>query len=161
MVSVLVNIMGQNEPQLALRMFKANLIPWILVFVIIGLWMIVFKSQLAFVLSGNSEAGAIVESAILYATLFAFLGCTNRLIMSLLHAVKSQTVIFSLSVVDYYLIGIPFMLLLTVNLDMGVNGIFLGAAIGSAVATLLATRRLFMIDMESESKITQKRLAEE
>ena len=142
-------------------MFKANLIPWMLVFAIIALWMIVFKSQLSFVLSGNTEAGVIVESAIPFVTFFAFLGCTNRLVMSLLHAVKSQTVIFSLSVVDYYLVGIPFMLLLTCNLDMGVNGIFLGAAIGTGVATLLATRRLFMVDMELESKITQKRLAEE
>ena len=87
-VSMIGNLIGENKPDLAWRLYRVNLLPWILFFAILCGLMAFFPEQLAHALSGESQAAKIEEQVMWAASVFAFMTSLNRLLLSPLFAVK-------------------------------------------------------------------------
>ena len=153
-VSIIGNLLGENNPDLAWRIYRANLLPWLsFIFVLCSL-MIVFRKQVAFMLSAESVAHDLEVDAMVVVAFFCLFTCFNRVIMSPLMAMKMQATVLIITITDFYLIGIPLSCLLTFSFGMGINGLFLGGAVGTAIATLLCIRKILQIDMKEEARLT-------
>jgi Na+-driven multidrug efflux pump len=72
-IAVFGNLLGENEPELAWRMFKVNMMPWTSIFAFISILMIAFRGPITTLFSGESEAKNIEEEAMVISAIFAFL----------------------------------------------------------------------------------------
>ena len=161
LVSIIGNLLGENRPDLAWRMYRANLPPWLTFITVLCAMILVFREQVAQLLSDESTAHDLEVDAMGTVAFFCLFTCFNRVIMSPLMAMKMQATVLVITIIDFYLIGIPLSCLFTFSFGMGINGLFLGGAIGTAIATLLSIRRILQIDMKEEAKLTMERLESE
>ena len=73
---------------------------------------------------------------------FSFLINSNKVVLSPFMAIKMQTTVILMSLVETVLIGLPLSAILTFTCGMGIDGLFLGGAIGAGVASLYCLKKI-------------------
>src|SRR5690606_35762024 len=77
------------------------------------------------------------------AALLQFADCQQNLAVGAMRGMLKARDTFVLTMVGYWLIGVPVVLVFTYVLHMGVNGIWLGFFIGLSATALLLWRRFY------------------
>ena len=75
MVTLVGNLLGENQPVNAWRMVRVNIVPWSVFFLVMSALMVIFAGQIATLFSGESEAKDIETSAMIYVALYSFFSC--------------------------------------------------------------------------------------
>ena len=150
-IALFGNLLGENQPEIAWRMYKVNMYPWISLFALISILMITYRDSVSMLFSGDTEAKYIEEEAMVWSSLFVFLTCSKMCIQSPFAAMKRQNILLTTSIIDFFIIGLPLSALMAFNMGMGVNGLFLGGCIGTLVGTAIQIGHLCRIDVVEEA----------
>ena len=90
MVSLVGNLLGENEPMKAYRMYRVNHVPLGLFFASISLLILIFREPLATLFSGESEARDIEARALIYLALHTFFNLNMSVFYAPFYAMKKQ-----------------------------------------------------------------------
>ena len=129
-------------------------------FVAMGVVAIIYvtlpETLIGLILKKNTEnVGAVLQIAVpllALAALLQFADCQQNLAVGAMRGILKARDTFVLTMVGYWLIGVPVVLVFTYVLHMGVNGIWLGFFIGLSATALLLWRRFYYYVRQMEQQ---------
>ncbi len=115
-----------------------------------ALLFIIFKTQLAFLLSMDKEVIDLASSLLVVAAVFQLSDGTQVVGLGILRAMKDVKVPTTITLLSYWGVGIPCSYLLGFKAGMGTHGIWYGLSIGLTVAAILLYWRFRIITKRLE-----------
>ncbi|KDQ06320.1 hypothetical protein BOTBODRAFT_39663 [Botryobasidium botryosum FD-172 SS1] len=128
-----------------------------LAFVISSLLMI-FRKSWARLFNNDAEVVSRVAHVMPLLALFQVFDAINSISGGVLRARGKQFVGAVLNVTAYYVVGIPFGLLLTFHFKMGLSGIWIGISVALAYAAFIGVWLLLRTDWEQEVMRARERI---
>jgi MATE family multidrug resistance protein len=158
--SVIGNLLGENQPEFAWKLYKTNMRVWFFIFLSMWVFMNVFAEQICTLYSAESDAKYLEVKAMKWSATFTLLTCLKAAIQSPFISMKKHVVVLATQLTDYYLIGLPLSAALAFS-GWGVDGLFMGGTTGTLCGFLFIAFFHSRIDYKLEAELCQKRLIEE
>ena len=158
--TVIGNLLGENQPELAWKVYKTNMYVWFTVFILMWLFLVTFNESICTLYSADSDAKYLEVEAMKWSATFTLLTCFKASVQSPFISMKKHVLILACQMADYYLVGLPLSAALAFS-GMGVNGLFMGGSVGTLAGFLFMLFYHARLDYKVEAELCQKRLAEE
>ncbi|ORE22194.1 mate-domain-containing protein [Rhizopus microsporus] len=153
------HLLGANEPRKSNLCFMVSAGIGVLCTFINALAIFAYRSQIAHHFSSDSEVVEATINLLQVASVCHFTMGIGIVFSYVLNALGKQTIVASLNVVSYYMIGLPFGIYLTYQCDWGLEGIWAGVALSGIVKTLCEFSILtYLVDWRHECQLATNRI---
>ncbi|PHZ07404.1 MATE efflux family protein [Rhizopus microsporus ATCC 52813] len=153
------HLLGANEPRKSNLCFMVSAGIGVLCTFINALAIFTYRSQIAHHFSSDSEVVEATINLLQVASACHFTMGIGIVFSYALNALGKQTIVASLNVVSYYMIGLPFGIYLTYQCDWGLEGIWAGVALSGIVKVLCEFSILtYLVDWRHECQLATNRI---
>lgn len=122
----------------------------ILISIICGLILLFLRKEIAGLYTNDPVVLRLTTEFLLYALFFQLSDAIAAPIQGALRGYKDVNITFIMSLISYWVIGLPFGYLLALYTDMGAFGYWIGLIVGLAVGAICLSTRLWYIQKDKK-----------
>lgn len=158
--TIVGNKIGENQPDEARKMGYAAILFSLILCTVTNFLLVSFRNVWAQLCTNDVDVSSLIMLIIPLYCLAQFSDAINDVVVGIITGVGHQKKAAVGNILGYYVIGLPCMYYLALEMDMGVLGIWIGILIGNICGLTMQLVVLGLIDWKKEADLASKREVE-